>query len=312
MSVEGAARTTRDLLGPRLFLVGYLPTFAAGALLLVLGLARVPGGLRFAEAWRVATTLTLGQVLLGLLVLTVLVVLLHPLQLPMIRLLEGYWPRWAERLRRFGCRRQAQRRHRLAAAAKFPATDDPAADDPAIVQRVGQAGARLRSAFPLANEPLLPTALGNALTAAESRAGREYGFDGVVAWPRLYPVLGEQVRAVVGDRRDGLDGAARFSVTMVVTAVLTVPVLAGAGWWLLLTLVPLALARIAYRGAVHAAVAYGEAVRIAFDLHRFDLLRRLHLPLPTDQDTERAVNELLCTMWRQDSSLRLTYHHGSE
>jgi hypothetical protein len=253
------------------------------------------------------TTVTLGQAVAGLLVLTVLVVLLHPLQLPMVRLLEGYWPRWATPIGDYGRRRQDRRRQKLAAAGELPDTDDHRA-----IQRAGQAGERLRAAFPVGDQPLLPTALGNALTAAESRAGREYGFDGIVAWPRLYPLLAEQVRAVVDDRRDGLDAAARFSVTMLVTAVLSVPVLAGAGWWLLLALTPLALSRIAYRGAVHAAVGYGEAVRVAFDLHRFDLLRALHLPLPPDQETERVRNEQLCTMWRQDPSQRLTYDHGVE
>ena len=307
MSVVDAPKTARELLGVRMFLVGYLPTFAAGAVLGVLALARVPGGLRFADAWHAVTTMTLGQALAGLLVLTMLVVLLHPLQLPMIRLLEGYWPRWAEPVSAFGRRRQERRRRTLTSAAELPDTDDVAA-----VQRAGQAGTRLRAAFPVGDRPLLPTALGNALSAAESRAGREYGWDGIVAWPRLYPVLGEQVRAVVDDRRDGMDAAARFSVTMLATAVLAVPVLAGTGWWLLFTLTPLALSRVAYRGAVHAAVAYGEAVRVAFDLHRFDLLRALHLPLPADQETERVLNEGLCTMWRQDPSSRLAYDHGAE
>lgn len=307
MSVVDAPKAARELLGARMFLVGYLPTFAAVVILGMLTLARVPGGLRFADAWRAVTTMTLGQALAGLLVLTVLVVLLHPLQLPMIRLLEGYWPRWAEPVRAYGRRRQERRMRTLTSAAEVPDTDDVAA-----VQRAGQAGTRLRAAFPLGDRPLLPTALGNALSAAESRAGREYGFDGIVAWPRLYPMLGEQVRAVVDDRRDGMDAAARFSVTMLVTALLAVPVLAGAGWWLLFALTPLALARIAYRGAVHAAVAYGEAVRVAFDLHRFDLLRALHLPLPADQEAERVLNDRLCTMWRQDPSPRLTYDHGPE
>ena len=301
MSVGEAPKAARELLGARMFLVGYLPTFAAGAVLLILGLARDKG------LWQAVTTLTFGQVLTGLLVLTVLVVLLHPLQLPMVRLLEGYWPRWATPLATYGRHRQERRRRRLAAAAELPDTDDHEA-----LQRAGQAGERLRLAFPGGDRPLLPTALGNALSAAESRAGREYGFDGIVAWPRLYPLLGEQVRAVVGDRRDGMDAAARFSVTMLVTAVLAVPVLAGTGWWPLLAAVPLALSRLAYLGAVHTAVGYGEALRVAFDLHRFDLLRALHLPLPADQDAERAANATLCTMWRQDPSARLTYDHGPE
>lgn len=307
MSVGDAPTAARELLGTRSFLVGYLPSFAAGAVLLVIVLAREPGELRFADAWRALSAMTLGQALAALLLLTVLVVLLQPLQLAVVRLLEGYWPLWTGPLAAFGRRRQERRRGGIAAAAEPPDTDDRAA-----VQRAGQAGARLRAAFPPADRPVLPTALGNALTAAEARAGREYGLDAIVAWPRLYPLLSEEVRAIVDDRRDGLDSAARFSVSMLATAVLALPVLIGTGWWALLVAVPLALARLAYVGAVHAAIAYGEAVRVAFDLHRFDLLRTLRLPLPTDQDTERVANERLCTMWRQDASHRLAYDPGAE
>ncbi len=302
MSLGDTAKTARELLGGRMFLVGFLPTFAAGAVLGLLARARVPGGLRFADAWRAVTTMTVGQAVAGLLAL----IALHPLQLPMVRLLEGYWPRWATPLADYGRWRQERRRRKLMIASTPPDTDDHRA-----IQRAGQAGELLRSAFPLGDR-LLPTALGNALTAAESRAGREYGFDGIVAWPRLYPLLAEPVRAVVDDRRDSLDVAARFSVTMLAAAVLSVPVLAGTGWWLLLALVPLAMSRIAYRGAVAAAVGYGESVRVAFDLHRFDLLRALHLPLPATHEIERARNEHLCLMWRQDASQRLTYDHGTE
>ena len=41
------------------------------------------------------------------------------------------------------------------------------------------------------------TGLGNALAAMEDSAGAAYGLDAVVAWPRLYPLLGDKVRAVV-------------------------------------------------------------------------------------------------------------------
>lgn len=35
-----------------------------------------------------------------------------------------------------------------------------------------------------------------------------------------------------------------------------------------------------YQAAVEAAISYGCAVYVAFDLYRFDMLRVLHLPLP--------------------------------
>ncbi|MFF5287040.1 MULTISPECIES: hypothetical protein [Streptomyces] len=45
----------------------------------------------------------------------------------------------------------------------------------------------------------------------------------------------------------------------------------------------------AYRGAVRAALGYGELVRAAFDVHRRDLLKEMGLILPENLDAERAL-----------------------
>jgi hypothetical protein len=66
---------------------------------------------------------------------------------------------------------------------------------------------------------LQPTKLGNVLAAMQDSAGRSYGFDAVIAWPRLFPVLGEQCRTLVDDRRGTLDASVRLTATMTVTAV---------------------------------------------------------------------------------------------
>jgi len=68
------------------------------------------------------------------------------------------------------------------------------------------------------DHPLQPTKLGNVLAAMQDSAGRPYGFDAVTAWPRLYPVLSEQCRTLVDDRRDTLDASVRLAATMTVTA----------------------------------------------------------------------------------------------
>jgi hypothetical protein len=41
-------------------------------------------------------------------------------------------------------------------------------------------------------------------------------------------------------------------------------------------------ALLSYRAALAAAAAYCQALEAAFDLHRFDLLTALHLPLPAN------------------------------
>lgn len=170
------------------------------------------------------------------------------------------------------------------------------------------AGSRLRQSFPRLNHLVHPTALGNVLAAMEDTPGRTYGMDAVVAWPRLYPVLGDRMRAIVDDRRDAVDVSARLTVTGIAVAAASAALLIRSGWWLSLTAIPLAIAVTSYMGAVQAALAYGEAVHVAFDLHRFDLLSAL-LRLPPDLRSETAANRALCDLWRQDIPIDLVYRH---
>ncbi|WP_424535855.1 hypothetical protein ACOZ38_38385 [Sphaerisporangium viridialbum] len=294
MSLDALAKP--GISGGRFLLVDYLPAYAASLMVLVLVWAGAPGRpVDLGRAWRTAAGLGAGEVVLLGVAITLLAVLGTPLQLALVRVLEGQWPRAGlAGLARRSRERQSRRRERLASAEELPEGQAGEAE----IQAAGVAGTRLRRLYPPA-ELLRPTALGNVLAATESQAGEPYGLDAVVVWPRLYPLLGENVKAVVDDRRDILDTAARLSVTMAATAVVAAGLLARSGWWLLLALVPLVIARVAYVGAVHAAVAYGEAVRAAIDLHRFTLVDALRLPLPHDPDDERRRNTLLCDLWRQ-------------
>ncbi len=43
-------------------------------------------------------------------------------------------------------------------------------------------------------------------------------------------------------------------------------------WWILLALIPFAIAVLGYNAAVQTALAYSETVHVAFDLHRAGLL----------------------------------------
>ncbi|HEX5406698.1 MAG TPA: hypothetical protein VFX16_30865 [Pseudonocardiaceae bacterium] len=267
---------------------------------------RAPGPLRVERAWHTAAGLGIAEIVLLALAMTLVAVLVHPLQLALVRLPEGSWPRPFGALARWSRERQVEARCELERHDRL--IEDGAEPTEAQIQSAGQAGAELRTRLP-AEELCRPTALGNVLAAMETRAGQAYGFDAVVAWPRLHPVLGERTRAVVDDRRNTLDMAARLSVTMFVTGLAAVGLLAASGWWLLLALIPLTTSWIAYRGAVLAAIAYGESVDTAFDLHRFDLIVALHLPIPTDDTEKRAANTVLCERWRQGITTPTTYRH---
>ncbi|GGK00620.1 hypothetical protein GCM10011583_35100 [Streptomyces camponoticapitis] len=307
MSLSAIGGPPTGALGGRFFVIGYVPVCACFLFVLLLVWAGAPGAaLDWDAAWRRVGTLGAGGAVLLVFATLVVALALHPLQLPLVRLLEGYWPSWCGALTRRGVRGQERRRQRLIRAAELPGDQPPA---PAAVHVAGLADSALRARFPRQPHLLRPTRLGNALAAAEDRCGAPYGWDGPTAWPRLHAVLGGVAKETVEDRRDALDAACRVSVVSALCAAVSAVLLARTGWWLLLALAPLLLSALAYHAAVHAAPAYGQAVRVCFDLHRFDLYPALHLPLPDDPEQERRMNTDLSAFWRQGRALEAGYEH---
>jgi hypothetical protein len=130
------------------------------------------------------------------------------------------------------------------------------------------------------------------------------------------------MRATVADGRlqSELDLAARFCVVFGIATVISVVFLAAHGWWLMAAAVSLTGALLSYRAALAAAAAYGQAVEAAFDLHRFDLLTALQLPLPANLTGEVTANQELSRFLRQPAEylhaltqaqrgLNFTYSH---
>jgi hypothetical protein len=214
--------------------------------------------------------------------------MMHPFQFSLVRLLEGYWDgsRIGRRLSDFGKERHRRRRQRLEELAlTTPRT-------PEEERRKQWAEDRLVH-YPEEGR-LLPTRLGNTLRAAEDEAGKRYELPTIAAMPRLYPYLSERFAAVYSDRRNQLDFAVRFCTVLALAAlVAAVLLLPNGGPWRLLPLAISVFAWIAYHAAVRAAANYGQALYVAFDLHRFDMIRALHYPLPTSRAEELALNERL-------------------
>ena len=296
--------------GSRFAAVSQIPTYAAALYVALLVTAGAPAEhVDFTKAVHRLDQLSATTALvLGLAILLVALVL-HPLQLPLVRLLEGYWPGHFGRTLAAVRVRQLERK-RVGQPETLPDRKPDPETDQAVLAKAWLDAQR----YPPGNVPLLPTALGNALRAAEATAGAAYGAEAVTWWPRLYNVLAVDVRSVVDDRRLQLDVACRLTATAAAAGVATLPLLARSGWWLVVAIVPFALAWTAYQAAVAAAVAYGEAVRAAFDLHRFDLLKALHVPLPANVDAERDLNRRLSRFWDQGVPLPLdfAYAHGKD
>lgn len=196
------------------------------------------------------------------------------------QLYEGYWSGLARPLRSYG---EARHRWRLTEIQGQRRVADNYAQ------------------YPLSRNQVMATRLGNVLRAAERYPYDRYGADAVLVWPRLYPLLPESVITSIAQAREALEFLLVLSALATAFGVLS-------GIYLLVVVAPVwlflvcfwgapAVALLAYRSSLGAALLYAEVVRSAFDLYRLDLLTVMRLPAPADADAERQrwkeVNKLI-------------------
>ncbi|MFF0010474.1 hypothetical protein [Streptomyces sp. NPDC005374] len=227
------------------------------------------------DALALTVTVTVGAVLLGL--------LLQPFQVRAVRFLEGYWDRWFVTARLAGVLARVQRRRWEALHERVQGR----ADGDIELRVRGDARRRLAAQPPA--EVLLPTALGNALRAGELSAGERYGLTTLTSWPRIYLQVSDRMAEVLSSTRDALDTAVNLCWAFLMLTVVGCTGLYDeptVWWW---CGAGLGLAAVAYKGAVTAAQAYSGLMHVVYDLHRFDLLDALHLPLPADAASEETM-----------------------
>ncbi|GHF99463.1 hypothetical protein [Streptomyces zaomyceticus] len=275
--------------GRRFVRVALLPGLVFCSLLVVVALV---GGERPPAAdlrvWK-AQPVEVKALLVGGFLTAVLLVaaVLESAQSALLRCAEGYWGRLADRsLGRFGRRCHRQRLLRTA--------DGPA-----------------QLLYPPRSRPheVRPTRLGNILTAAELYPRLRYGIDAVLVWPRLFPLLPEGLLGALATARADLSALlVRAALSCAFAALGAGYVLVGGGppallpgclWGGVL------LAWTSYRGALNTAVVYGQHVRVAFDLHRVDLLEALGEERPPDPEAERERWRRICLFWHRGIPL----HH---
>jgi hypothetical protein len=302
----------------RKFLLAYwLPTFVATVITLslrawVYGLDAVwrwwqqcepvpgQGKGNFVLAWMLVAILIL---------VTVVAYLLKAFTYPLIQLYEGYWPLW---LRGYVTRCAQWRWERLWRKRAKAWKDGDLVHYAALQDR-------LYHGYPSSKERILATRLGNVLRAAEDYPGTAYGMDGIFWWPRLWPLLPAGVQKGVQD--------ALASVLALLNSTTLIGCVAIEGaiylwrsqskWWLPLIVLGggLLVAVVAYRGAVAQSWTYGQHIRAAVDVYRFDLLRALHQSLPTTPLEERDLwGRLADWLYNQDRGAvqGLTYDHGDK
>jgi hypothetical protein len=286
----------------RRFILGYwAPLFVVLALAVLGGLAVMQGIAPLLKAWSALDPLL--QVILPLAALigvTVLAYILQASTAPLIRLYEGYWPAWLSGLTRHSIAEQMARRAALLKALESRAKDDPEA----ALRGLHQAGAyrQLYLNYPRKEDWVRATRLGNTLTAAEEYAYQVYRLDTILWWPRLSPLLPEPLRNQIDAALTPMIALVNLSFLLTLLSLLGGPALVLADlsgtsqpWWLFLLVFAggLLLARLCYEAAVTQAADYGGLLRVAFDLHRHEILEAMHIERPDNLREERRLWDAL-------------------
>jgi hypothetical protein len=154
--------------------------------------------------------------------------------------------------------------------------------------------------YPSSAAAVLPTTLGNTIAAFEDYPRTRYGMETIALWPRLMPLLRDKnYLSFVSQEKTAFDFLMN---TLIVIATLSGEwiVLALFSGEIALALISLAVAvvvlSILYHGMVVAARQWGTAVRVAFDLHRYDLHERLELKSTANESFQDEVER-----WRDIS-----------
>ena len=317
----------------RLVAVHLLPTAVLALVVWVTVHARAfdddTKGLRWSDLFtnfRVDT----GSVLLFIVALFALAALLQPFDVAAVRLLEGYWEgsrvgdtaanllasRHRRRVRKADSALQADevldRKRNGEKSSKGNGQDDEqnrpvnkqtnmCCEEWLIGQRADRAR-RLRPKYPPRVDEVMPTMLGNILRTAERRAGERYYLPTVETLSRVYQHLSERLGAAYDSSIDTLGAAAMMTISTAAAAIVSAAAFyddPGLRW------VPVALAvtsALSYRGAVVAAAQYGLYMDIAYDFHRFDLIKALHLDLPANSEREYELNDKLEKFWKASNA----------
>jgi hypothetical protein len=249
--------------------------------------------------------------------------LFDQLSRPLLRGLEGYWPRFLAPVSGWLISRAVRRQRTLQEQwqgldgldradqreAERREAEQRDADQTAVIA-VGEpdpqavAGLALRArrkarldaqlhGYPAEETRTMPTRLGNVLRASETYPAERYGLDAVIAWPRLWLLLPDGTQQEIAASRRALDQ----SVTTLAAFVVALVWLPWA-WWVA-PLAVIAVPLVYQSFAVPRAAVLAELVTAAFDLNRMALYRALRFPLPGTADAELASGPALTEyLWR--------------
>jgi hypothetical protein len=221
------------------------------------------------------------------------------LTFPMLRILEGYWPRYCRAPKRLIISRIVTR---LADAdvKKWDELSHVLVSSPGVTAEERAEFTRVdrrRRRRPALPADYMPTRTGNILRAAETWPAHKYGLDSVITWPRLWLLLPDSVRQELITARAGLDSA----VACVIWGLL----FCCFAWWTPLSLLAglgIAVGAITF-WVPNRAETFGDLVEACYDLYRASLYEQLRWPLPADPSREPASGKALTEyLWRGTSA----------
>ena len=242
-----------------------------------------------------------GWLVLTLLLLAFSSVLMRALRYPILRLLEGYWPwpldhisRPIVAVRKWFYQKKITELRTLASEDRKNISN---------VQSTRLIELEIWAHWqPVNAKDLLSTTLGNKMRARERSPERKYGLDTIICWPRLWPLLPENLRADLISARSTLDRLVELWFWGLLFWIWTIwtpwAVVIGLLWML-----------IAYQIACQAVMTHGELLETAFDLHRFLLYDALGWNRPKNSQEEKVLGAQLTEfLWRGISPKKLTYN----
>lgn len=144
-----------------------------------------------------------------------------------------------------------------------------------------------------------PTTLGNVAESIQYYGLTRYRLNLSTFWSRFQPILlaKQDFYGMVQDSKAQLDffiASAWLSAATTLLWVILLPIYSDSVVaFLLVALLGPLVARTCYVSAVESYVTFGDTVRTAIDLYRFELLDALHLPRPNGLRDERVLWDAL-------------------
>ena len=249
------------------------------------------------ETWKSLSSLDGTQqallLFVSLLVLVCSSLLMQQLRFTILRLLEGYWPWPLDGLARWLAFRRSQRMDKVDQQINaLKAKEGKALLNAAETHRLSELETRIHYTPSYPNDAL-PSALGNILRSGETAPKHKYGLDAIACWPRLWLLLPEAVRQDLSAARQALMQYVELWAWGLLFLLWTV----FSPWAMLIGLLVMLFA---YALAQQAAMGYADLIESAFDLHRWELYKAAHWPLPeqSGEKEEQAGKALTEFLWR--------------